>query len=305
MIKEIIIDTDIGCDSDDAGALATAYALQMHSKCRVTAITHCTSRIDGCNTIDAISRYYGVKDIPIGIYKPDGFLDNPNTAYYTKYVQAHFEHKFSSKNECPDAVKILRRSLVNADNGNVSLIALGPSVNISDLIDSNSDEISKLSGKELIAQKQCNLIIMGGCFDKNLYKHLDNNAEWNIKQAIKAAKNVFENFPNKIDVIPFETGYDIITGKTLPPSENNPVWVSYREFGHIGRSSWDPCAVLFAVEKNNDFWNISEIGNVSISDDGVSSFKTSLDGKHRIINPKNKNKITECLESLIGFIPVF
>lgn len=304
MVKEIIIDTDIGCDSDDAGALAVAYALQYQGKCRINAITHCTSRLDGCNTIDAISRYYGVYDIPIGIYKPNGFLDKDDIPYYTRFVQQHFEHKFQLKSECPDAVKVLRQALVDSNEGNVSLVGIGPSVNLSNLLDSQPDEISELTGRELIAKKQCSLIVMAGCFEKSLYHCLANNAEWNVNQAISEAQNVFDNWPCQVFVVPFESGYDIITGKSLQETgELNPVWVSYREFGHIGRNSWDPCAVLFSIEENLSVWDISPIGKVSISDEGISSFVESNCGNHRIVHIKDKPQTTATLESLMGRKP--
>ena len=79
MLK-IIIDTDIGCDCDDAGALAVAHCLEKNGYCNLISMTHCTSRVDGCCAIDIINRYYGREDIPVGILQTDGFLDNPDRA---------------------------------------------------------------------------------------------------------------------------------------------------------------------------------------------------------------------------------
>lgn len=43
MVK-IIIDTDIGSDCDDAGALALAHNLANEGKCQILAVTNCLSR---------------------------------------------------------------------------------------------------------------------------------------------------------------------------------------------------------------------------------------------------------------------
>lgn len=304
MTQKIIIDTDIGCDCDDAGALAVAHALQYQGKCNLIAMSHCTSRVDGCSTIEAINRYYGASDIPIGIYRPDGFLDEADRVCYSRYIQTHFENHFHEKAVCPDANQVLRKALAEAEPGNVSLVGIGPMVNLSALLNSQGDQISPLSGRELIKEKQCPLICMAACFEKELYSYLEEDAEWNVKQAIPEAQNVFENWPTQVFVVPFETGYDIITGMSLEQTtEQNPVLISYQQFGVTGRSSWDPCCVHFAVTRSSEFWEVSETGTVTILDNGESVFHPCSSGPHRIVWPKNKAAITESLEGLMGWMP--
>ena len=89
----LIIDTDLGCDCDDAGALAVAHALEGEGLCRIVAMTHCTSRFDGYAAMDAINRYYGRGDIPIGTYKEPGFLDSPEMGPCSRAVADRFDHR--------------------------------------------------------------------------------------------------------------------------------------------------------------------------------------------------------------------
>jgi len=68
----LILDTDIGCDCDDAGAMAVMNALADFGECEILAVTHCTSREDGAGCIDAINTYYGRGNIPVGTLKEKG-----------------------------------------------------------------------------------------------------------------------------------------------------------------------------------------------------------------------------------------
>ena len=72
--KTIILDTDIGPDCDDVGALLMLLKLEKAGLCRIAAITHCTSNPFGCGCIDAICRAEGRSDMPIGTLKRDGIL---------------------------------------------------------------------------------------------------------------------------------------------------------------------------------------------------------------------------------------
>lgn len=55
------------------------------------------------------------------------------------------------------------------------------------------------------------VILHAACFDKALYPYLEECAEWNVKQAVPEAHHVFAAWPTEVYVIPFETGYDILT----------------------------------------------------------------------------------------------
>ena len=63
---KIILDTDMGPDCDDAGALALLHKLEKLGEAEILAVMHCTSSIWGPGCIDAINTYYKRPDIPIG-----------------------------------------------------------------------------------------------------------------------------------------------------------------------------------------------------------------------------------------------
>ena len=53
---KIIIDTDLGFDCDDAGALAVANILQKKSVIDILAVTHSVNRAEGCDGIKLINK---------------------------------------------------------------------------------------------------------------------------------------------------------------------------------------------------------------------------------------------------------
>lgn len=64
MPKKIFIDTDIGPDCDDAGALAIANRLHHEKRIELLGVTHCTSDIGGSYTVSAINQWFGNSGIP-------------------------------------------------------------------------------------------------------------------------------------------------------------------------------------------------------------------------------------------------
>ncbi len=66
-MKKIILDTDIGFDCDDAGALALLHRLCDREEAELLAVTACydSPYVAGC--IDAINRYYK-RTVPVGVF---------------------------------------------------------------------------------------------------------------------------------------------------------------------------------------------------------------------------------------------
>ena len=76
----IIIDTDLGFDVDDTGAVCIANELMLRGEADILAIVHDTGYKLGVGGVSAVNHYYGHDSIPIGAYKGVfGQLDNGNT----------------------------------------------------------------------------------------------------------------------------------------------------------------------------------------------------------------------------------
>ena len=66
---QLIIDTDMGIDVDDVGALCVAHALQALGEANILAVLHDTASPNGAGAISVINHYYGRDAIPIGAYR--------------------------------------------------------------------------------------------------------------------------------------------------------------------------------------------------------------------------------------------
>src|SRR4051794_31447179 len=72
----LIVDTDMFSDADDAGALATAFGLQIDGEANVIAVmvnrpTNRPVAADSWRCVAAIDSFYGAASVPIGSATPD------------------------------------------------------------------------------------------------------------------------------------------------------------------------------------------------------------------------------------------
>jgi len=104
----IILDTDIGPDCDDAGAVAVLNALADRGEAKLLAMACCTSSEWGAPCVQAINTYYGRPDIPVGTCKREGFLtDSP----YNGPVAREFPNTLKTGHAAPDARNLYREIL--------------------------------------------------------------------------------------------------------------------------------------------------------------------------------------------------
>lgn len=302
-MKEIIIDTDLGCDCDDAGALAVAFALAAGGQCDIRAVTQCTSRLDAAVAVEVMCRYYGFAHVPRGTYLPDGFLDQPDRKWVDRPLAERFMPQPRSKGDYEDAVAVLRRAIAQNGGGQLTLVSIGPMKNISALLDSPPDGSSSLDGYHLIREKNCRLVAMAGSFDART-KPLIGVAEWNIAQDAASARNVIENWPCEVVLFPFESGVDIRTGGHFCDMEvETPLCCCYRAYGEMPRSSWDQCAVHFAVTGDKSLWDLSPRGRIAVLNSGETVFTPDKNGSRRYIIEKSRDEAQCEIDELMAYIP--
>lgn len=295
-MKHIIIDTDLGNDSDDAGALAIAHQLANRNECQILAITSSTSRRDGAECISAINRYYHRDDIPIGMTQKKDFLDEKDGyGQYSRAVIKQYSHRFVNQ-EVPTSTSILRRVLSKSTQ-KVLFICLGPLNNIKDLMLSKADAISSEDGMSLIKNHVERFIIMGGDFSpEHIVFMLGNkpmHAEWNILQDIDSAQYTIHHLPCPILFIPYAIGL-IRTGHQLFSLEDyeSPIKLSYEVHNNGPRQSWDPIAVYVAIRGERDLFKISSKGFVNVLNSGKTVFTPQRNGFHQYLSTHIDEKKT-------------
>ena len=299
--KNIIFDTDLGPDCDDAGAMAVLHKLADLHEINILAVMSCTSSEWNAPCADAINTYYGRPDIPIGTLKEPGFLKGSS---YNEYVAKNFPNDLKSGNDAPDAVQLYRQILAAQPDNSVTIIAVGPLRNIKNLLQSGPDANSPLNGISLVAQKVKEFSCMGGAFPSG--------SEWNFNQDGVASQYVINHLPANVDVVfsPMNIGSNISTGARLTRETpvSNPVRKAYEKYAGVGRnnSSWDQTAVLYAARGLGDYWSLIANGYCNISSDGSTKWESSPDKNQSYLSWKTQaqKEMSVIIEDLMVQLPL-
>jgi inosine-uridine nucleoside N-ribohydrolase len=255
----VIFDTDMDIDCDDTGALAVLHALMDKGKTKILGII-CDVPVQATAKVAvAINKYYTRVNIPVGIvcddeyekgkkYKMYRFAKKNHISrtngYYPIKVAAQFYPRELKDHKFKDDVTLYRELLSQSEDNSVVIIAVGLLTALKNLLESEPDDITSLSGLELVKKKVLKLITMG------MGRFPSCNAEFNWLMDWDAARKVINNWPTELVVSTY--GNQFLTGKTLTSKtpETNPVrkcYEIYLQGGNKGNYSWDLIAALYGV----------------------------------------------------------
>ncbi len=233
---QIILDTDISSDADDAGAVAVLHGLAARGNIEILAMMVSSGDPYSVSCLSILNSYFGRPEIPIGK------VSGRSVRHDSAYTQAVALSAKALDQTGQDAVALYRRLLAPQPDQSVTIVSVGYLTNLNNLLRSGTDEYSALNGKELVGRKVKLLVCMGGKYPAG--------REWNFYQDARSSRYVVDQWPTRIVFAGFELGKDIITGKRLKElAENNPLRLSYQlHNAFLGRPSWDQLAVLYAAE---------------------------------------------------------
>ncbi len=283
-MEKIFLDTDIGPDCDDTAALAMLLEYCAQDRAKLLGATHCTSSPYGLAAIDAIARRFGMT-LPLGTWPGADFLCDGPALCYTPAIAARFVHGYPAGQDQPDALDVFRSALLQAEDGSVTLIAIGPMNNLARYL---------REAGELMRQKIRRILCMAGCFEAE-----PAFAEWNVEMDIPAARQVVGLWQGELDFCPWEALGHVLTGACLKEQPDNPVAVAYdlHTKGEMLRPSWDPGTVAMALyDVPGLAW--SERGRIEIDEKGISRFFPDEGGRHRYIRKTGTNEeVARALEA--------
>jgi hypothetical protein len=263
--KSVILDTDMGPDCDDVGALATLIFYAKQYSFDILGVCNCTSNRPGMGVIAAVADYCGYPIENLGQWEHPDFMDDPSCHKYTDEIAQRFSAKYAAGTlKVAPGVEFYRKTLASAADNSVVVIAIGMLNNLSALLDSQPDQYSPLNGKQLVEKKVSALVSMAAI--------LPAGRECNVLNDYKAAENVFSNWPSVMYLSDFHIGWQIITGfDAACPQPNNPLYESYRLWtgGRCTNSSYDLTAVQFAVLGECEFYGLHEPCRIEFYDEGV------------------------------------
>lgn len=264
----VILDTDIGSDCDDAGAVAVVLlGCRRVGACPV--LINDTSNDYGSGALDALAAYYGYADAPVGQWEQPGFFgaeDDGNNRYNLPLTQRFSPRYQAGKPLSRPASEVYRETLESAADGSVVIVTVGFL---------NAVGAALRADPALFAAKVRSLVVMGGNFATPA------QAEWNLLHDVPASRLIIEHAPCPVYFSGFEVGVDLITGYTQR-QEDHPVCEAYYLHSGGSRYSWDPCTADFAFEGEGD-WHLSEPLSVTVADDGSLTLTPDPTGTRRYL----------------------
>ncbi|MES2598391.1 MAG: nucleoside hydrolase [Verrucomicrobiota bacterium] len=301
---KLIFDTDMGNDVDDLMALAMIHNLQKRGACELLAVTVTKDHPQAAAFVDAVNTLYGYPDTPIGVVRDGAAKEEGkfNLLADEKNADGSFRypHDLKSGVDAPEAVGLIKKILAGQPDGSVVIAQVGFFTNMARLLDDPE-------GKALVAKKVKELSIMAGAFQTVNFntRHL----EYNVKLDIPAAQKLAKQWPTPIVWSGYEIGVaaafpHVVIEQDLDYLPHHPLKEAYYLYNPPphDRPTWDPTAVLYAIQPDRGYFDLSPPGNITVEDDSATLFRPSKDGKgkHRflIMSPEQTARVREAVVQL-------
>lgn len=299
---KILFDTDMTTDCDDAGAMAVLHALADRGECEILATVTSVPDPNALATVDAINRYRGRPDVPLGLVK-EGGVKMPSK--FTGRIAREFPHRVVSGSDFPDAVEVYRRILTNQPDRSVVLVTVGYLTNVRRFLESPG-------GMELARAKVTRWVCMGGNFIGDPPQDDLSLGNVNFQRDAASAHYAIHRWPGEIvfagrEVCSVPSGLAIGSALARTPADN-PVRRAY-EYYFDGtardRHVADLAAVLYAVRGLTDCWDLSAPGRMDLREDMTFAWIPDPAGKQRYLlkKPGNDRHVERVLEALLVAAP--
>jgi hypothetical protein len=297
----LVIDTDLFSNADDVGALATAFALQQRGEARVLAIGLSTRTSlpsvarSSWRCVAAIAQFYGAGSVPIGSHQPhDG-----NQVNTDEFAGPCGQLADPATPPPGSAVRVYRRALAGGPDGRVTMVGVGYSQNLAALLDSPADDISPLTGRQLITRKVQELVLMAGGYPHRA-------GENNLQGDVRSAQRLADAWPTPVIWSGYEVGDAVHTGSTISTTHptDSPVRVAYEAF--VGPRKWifsyDLTAVYHAVRAADPL--LVEVGPGSnvVDRHGGNRFTLGA-GNDRHLRLPNAAALDRAIDDLLQVVP--
>jgi inosine-uridine nucleoside N-ribohydrolase len=302
---KIIFDTDFGGDADDLGALAMLHNLHNKGECELLGIASWSTEQYVIPAMDAVNRFYGNPRIPMGIRSKDSHFQDWN---YNKAIADALPYKLTNQ-DVMLAVDLYRKLLSEQEDKSVTIVTVGPLKNIMDLIQSEPDKYSDLSGRELIASKVKEFVIMGGHFPSG-------ENEWNFNGNMPGVTRfVLENITVPVVFTGYEVGVAIQTGAVFEKlKKDHPLYLGFKHFSQnaswmkdrykgkiLNNATYDQTAVLYAVSGGlGKYWEKVDNGYCVAKENGDNNWVEGDKYDHTyLVLKKDPEEMARLIESMM------
>ena len=291
-VPQIILDTDIASSTDDLFAMQLLYRYAAQGRCKLLGVV--VDRMGDTNAAvaDLMNNYYGFPTLPIALER-NGTYERFSYINYSPIAQATdddgnplFARTYSDYSSIPDGYVLYRRLLAKAADGSVTIMLTGIPSTIANLLASDADQYSSLSGVELVRRKVKRLYFMATKLEPGNDQNVSSG--YNIMMHPEAAKSLLRMWPDNVDIIisPSAPGNMVEYAPELVISDIDwtdihPIKQIYMRFDcNTGQRMWDPMLPLQEIE-GDGLIGLSPRGRIVMSDDNKVSFVADPEGNCR------------------------
>ncbi len=273
--RSVILGTDWWTDCDDVVALRLLARKHKEGAIRLLGIAVNAVFELSAPSVSALLQSEGLTDIPIGLdAMAQAYTSDPSRMYQA--AMAKHPH-YAENADCEDAIKLYRRLLASSTE-KVDMVEIGFTQLLAALLRSEGDEISPLTGAELIKQKVNKLWMMAGKWDVECGKEYNFSGTQRTREA---SPYVVANWPTEIVFLGFEVGVSVLTGGRIEDKSDIVARAIIDHGDPMGRSSWDPMTALLACVGDPESAGYRLVrGRASVNENGENFFEESEDGAH-------------------------
>ena len=292
----IVFDADLGNTIDDALALAMLYGFQGKNESRVLSVSTTKSSLAAAIFADVLVRFYTGEPgpfapaIPIGL-SLSGNMSAPNPMLDAVAGNPKFARNIVKMNDTADPVALIRNALSAQFDQNAIVLLTGPATNLAGLL-------ALPGAPPLIAQKVRYLVVAADALTMS---------------DIPAAKRLFAEWPTPVVVAPAELGDALpfpaaAIDRDFAWSDAHPLLAAYRAFRPMPyhAPALAMAAALYAVRPQENYFQLSGPGTVTVAADGRIRLAPAPAGKHRtlIADPAQKDRIQQIYAETASTKPV-
>ena len=269
--EKVILDTDMGSDCDDVGALALLHEYANQGNAEILGVIYSSGAVPyGVGIIDAINRYYDHSTIPIGANYDETFgdpVDKMNAQALANDTLV-FHNTYISNRDVAEQTILNRKLLVAQNDNSITYITIGHTKGLYDLMVSKPDSISNLSGAALVNKKIKRWVALGALKSSNIELEYYTK-DWNFFSNGTAIYTAYllKHFVKPIYFV--DGGSKVMTGGSLEnTAKGNIVRETYEEWLwnfqkktlKDQRPSWDLVTVYFAIKGVGEYFEILDKG---------------------------------------------
>ncbi len=303
---QLVIDTDLGFDVDDVGAISVALHAQDIGLAEIKGIVHNTGFVKGIGGVDVIANYYNSSRLTLGAYTGAwGSSEDAQGAQdrYTTMIEGRYPSQVQNYNQVMSAVDAYTQIMKDADDGSLVIASIGELTNLRDILNAQPT---------LFERKVKAIYYMDGGY--NFGCGDSDGSGWSpwlgsTEDCDGAAQAVIDAVPRSIKQVFSLNGADIYTGSRFNEGcvGSGPVKDAYQTWtNHGSRPSWDPILVVYAIWGDAALWSQANAQTTTVDYYGREDYDYSKTDSNMFqvwIDGDRKSDVTKVIDDYLCATP--